>query len=113
MPRRGLCKCGTMLLFRRTERGYKRRCPACRAVVRLRRGVEFAAPPPLPAPAADAPTDLSLLSLHETSAPLAVVELEVYREPVRRHAWLRSLGLAVGVCLAIAGGSTPSSSWID
>src|SRR5438105_2963231 len=36
MSRRGKCRCGTILKFRRGPTGYKMRCPACGAVVRLR-----------------------------------------------------------------------------
>jgi hypothetical protein len=38
MPRRGQCRCGLILTFRRTAQGYKMRCPSCGAVVRLRTG---------------------------------------------------------------------------
>jgi hypothetical protein len=36
MQRRGQCKCGEVLTFERGPDGYKRRCPRCAAVVRLR-----------------------------------------------------------------------------
>jgi hypothetical protein len=36
MSRRGQCRCGLVLKFRRTAQGYKMRCPSCGAVVRLR-----------------------------------------------------------------------------
>ncbi len=36
MPRRGLCRCGTVLAFESGPGGYKMRCPQCGAVVRLR-----------------------------------------------------------------------------
>jgi hypothetical protein len=36
MPRRGLCRCGTVLKFESGPDGYKMRCPGCGAVVRLR-----------------------------------------------------------------------------
>ena len=36
MPRRGLCRCGTVLKFEFGPDGYKMRCPGCGAVVRLR-----------------------------------------------------------------------------
>ena len=36
MPRRGLCRCGTVLAFESGTDGYKGRCPSCGAVVRLR-----------------------------------------------------------------------------
>jgi hypothetical protein len=36
MARRGQCRCGLILTFHRTARGYKARCPGCGSVVRLR-----------------------------------------------------------------------------
>jgi hypothetical protein len=36
MARRGQCRCGTILLFHKTARGFKTRCPQCGAIVRLR-----------------------------------------------------------------------------
>jgi hypothetical protein len=36
MARRGRCRCGEILVFRRGPQGYKTRCPSCQAVVRLR-----------------------------------------------------------------------------
>jgi hypothetical protein len=38
MARRGRCRCGEILTFRRGPNGYKERCPKCKAVVRLRTG---------------------------------------------------------------------------
>jgi hypothetical protein len=112
MPRRGKCRCGTVLTFERTAQGYKVRCPNCQAVVRLR--AEEAAPPPAPAPSA--PTDfetpelveeydiLEALRLRKSSAPAAMVEMEVYQEPTparRGGLWLL-VGLAVvGVALLV------------
>ena len=122
MPRRGKCRCGTVLIFERTAQGYKVRCPGCRAIVRLR--PEAAQPPrpepaPPPVPAAPPPTDatdfdtpelvrevdsLEELHLRESSAPLAMVEMEVYRGPepaARRGLWIVA-GLAfVGLVLAV------------
>ena len=55
MSRRGKCRCGKILVFERTARGYKVRCPDCQAVVRLRaveaaQRPQRAGPPPLPRP---------------------------------------------------------------
>ena len=113
MPRRGKCRCGTVLTFERTAQGYKVRCPNCQAVVRLR-AKETAPPPPAPAPTA--PTDfetpelveefdvLEALHLQKSSAPAAMVEMEVYHEPratPRGGLWLL-VGLAVvGVALVV------------
>jgi hypothetical protein len=61
MAKRGQCRCGTIIRFALTPRGYKARCSVCRSVVRLRVGrkdrpgknrlarAPVAAPPPLPA----------------------------------------------------------------
>lgn len=75
MTRRGQCRCGTILLFQRTSRGFKTRCPDCGAVVRLRTegagkqaarqrktpSAVLTAPSPQPLPEAD--TDFSVRSL--------------------------------------------------
>ena len=119
MPRRGRCQCGTILLFERKEQGYKVRCSVCQAVVRLRSD-DAARPPrphrtPPPLPASTEATDfhtpelppevggLDMLDLHESSAPVAMVEMDIYREPKapsRGGLWLL-VGLAVvGVVLA-------------
>ena len=112
MPRRGKCRCGTVLDFERTANGYKVRCPNCQAIVRLR--AEEPPPPPSPAPSPTAPTDFETPELVEefdireasrlqkSSAPAAMVEMEVYHEPratPRGGLWLL-VGLAVvGVAL--------------
>ncbi|HXG10916.1 MAG TPA: hypothetical protein VNK04_14245 [Gemmataceae bacterium] len=36
MARHGRCRCGTLLQFRLGPWGYKRRCPQCGSIVRLR-----------------------------------------------------------------------------
>lgn len=36
MPRRGRCRCGTILTFHKSADGYKERCPSCGSVVRLK-----------------------------------------------------------------------------
>jgi hypothetical protein len=108
MPRRGKCRCGTILVFERTALGYKVRCSGCQAIVRLR--------PLLPVPASTAPTDfdtpelvhqvdsLEMLDFQESSAPVAMVEMEVYRGPKpagRRGLWILA-GLAfVGLALVV------------
>ena len=123
MSRRGRCQCGTILIFERTAHGYKVRCSVCQAVVRLRSDDAARSPrphrtppPPLPAPTgptfatdfhtAELPLEvgsLDQLSLHESSAPVAMVEMEVYKEPKvssRGKLWLL-VGLAfVGAALA-------------
>ena len=114
MKRRGKCRCGAILDFPLTSRGYKTRCVGCGAVVRLRdaasadRGRARKAPsatfaavglPPLPEtdtevidfsasslpPAVDA---FDFVSPHEkeTDAPMAAVELEAFTdtEPARK-----------------------------
>jgi len=35
MPRRGLCRCGTVVRFKRRRGGYKGRCPKCGSIVRI------------------------------------------------------------------------------
>ena len=122
MSRRGRCQCGTILVFQRNELGYKVRCSGCQAVVRLRSDDAARSPrprrtpPPLPAPKDPTLTtdfhthemplevgSLDMLDLNESSAPVAMVEMEVYREPTaasRGGLWLL-VGLAIiGVVLA-------------
>ena len=43
MARRGRCRCGSVLQFRRGPEGYKTRCPSCGSVVRLRAAARPAA----------------------------------------------------------------------
>jgi hypothetical protein len=52
MARRGQCRCGLVLTFHRTAKGYKMRCPSCGAVVRLRVEPKRRKPPADPHPAA-------------------------------------------------------------
>jgi len=70
MPRRGQCRCGAVLIVSRTAEGYKQRCPACNAIVRIRsrhkkkrsKPTDVPVPQvnPLPAlPAFDAPIPLN------------------------------------------------------
>lgn len=126
MTRRGRCRCGKVLVFAWTSQGYKTRCASCLAVVRLR--LDEPVPAPLPrlpparktdylttplhdGPDATRPLDLSDLSEHESSAPVALAELEVYAEPprpARRLIWWIVAGLAVflaglGITLALLG----------
>jgi hypothetical protein len=130
MTRRGKCRCGAVLHFRKTAQGYKTRCPDCSAVVRLRAdateagsgkprtspsAVLASGPPPLPAERTDrsaeslpldsqeAP-DLSVLSDHESTAPLALAEMEAYQPPESASGgrwWL--LALAAGVVIVTVG----------
>jgi hypothetical protein len=50
MVRRGRCRCGEILTFRKGPRGFKTRCPSCGAIVRLRLddAPKPIRPPPLP-----------------------------------------------------------------
>ena len=99
MTRRGKCRCGAVLDFKETLRGFKMRCPQCHAIVRLRqeqpsaKGSSRSRPvsaPPFPAgPVPDLPmlpgdletTDFNILSDHESNAPRAVAEMEVFDPP--------------------------------
>jgi hypothetical protein len=119
MSRRGKCRCGTILVFDRTALGYKVRCPNCQAVVRLRREAAQHPRPSPPVSASSAPTaatdfdtpelvheveSLESLHLQDSSAPIAMVEMEVDQGPKaagRRGLWLLA-GLAfVGLALAV------------
>jgi hypothetical protein len=119
MAKRGQCRCGTLLSFELTSKGYKTRCPACKAVVRLRgdgparqpRPHRWAAEDPTaaaPALPTAAPPDLSVLSVHESSAPVALAEIEVYHEPAAQSVpaaggvrwWLLGPAIA-GVMVAV------------
>src|SRR5688500_10482141 len=87
MPRSGRCRCGQLLRFEMTARGYKTRCPKCQAVVRLRDPSERAEPTAGRAEALTAtvdyegPDDLSVLGLRETDAPVALAEMPAYAGP--------------------------------
>ena len=112
MARLGKCRCGTILQFEMTPVGYKRRCPECKAVVRLRVDAAEAqkssavlavpsGPPPLPTGEednlgstaqpdltldelpSDNPFELGILGQRQSTAPVAQAELEVYRDPER------------------------------
>ena len=107
MSRRGRCRCGTILLFERTEQGYKVRCTVCGMLVRLRS--EDSKPPPTLVDRSLSATDfdvsdlegLNPLAFQETSAPVAMVEMEVYHEPKARGGLWLLVGLAlVGLALA-------------
>jgi hypothetical protein len=59
--RRGRCRCGKILHFHMTPRGYKMRCPRCLAIVRLRVDKPPPpAPPPAPPPPASRPDSSTL-----------------------------------------------------
>lgn len=104
MARSGRCRCGTLLRFEKTARGYKTRCPSCQAVVRLRDTRE-----PALATTTDyavAPPELGVLEV-EADAPLASPAVPVYnaREPVVASGcpwWL----LAVAVLAVVLTGAT-------
>ncbi len=114
MEKRGRCRCGTVLVFRPTPQGYKTRCPACHAVVRLREeGAGRPAPPQgargrFAPHAADAtPPDLSVLQTHESTAPHAEAEIPAYRDPppaprlVRLGWWVIPLAVVAVLLLLI------------
>lgn len=87
-----------------SRRRGPRRCPATR-----RRKTDYLTTPLHDGPDATCPLDLSDLSEHESSAPVALAELEAYAEPPRpsrRRIWLIVAGLAVflvglGITLAL------------
>src|SRR5262245_25971699 len=65
MARQGLCHCGMVLKFRRGPWGYKKRCPRCGAVVRLRLHTAQGSRPHLDLrlkQPAEAPLDVELVS---------------------------------------------------
>jgi hypothetical protein len=115
MARSGRCRCGTLLLFEMTARGYKTRCPKCQAIVRLRDPAETSEPTAARAEAlaatvghaaADGPPDFSVLSQHESDAPVALAEIEAYKgpeasAPSSRPWWL--LAVAVLAVLVMVG----------
>src|ERR1700678_3431921 len=77
------CRCGNRLRFRRGEAGYKTRCPACHALVRLRkadrqneRTEQVSVSEQTPAPTKPPPPlpPLPSFAAYET-APLPVVEM--------------------------------------
>jgi phage FluMu protein Com len=93
MARSGRCRCGTLLLFEMTARGYKTRCPKCQAIVRLRDPAEASEPTAARAEALaatvdhaapDGPPDFNVLSRHEPDAPVALAEIEAYNGPEAR-----------------------------
>lgn len=103
MTRRGQCRCGAVLEFKETSRGFKTRCTQCGAIVRLRIDQSMPVPRPhapsrVPAPLPDkAPQesenflldstetpDFSVLFEQASSAPRAQTEIEAYREPPAR-----------------------------
>lgn len=129
MARRGRCRCGKILTFRRSSEGYKRRCSRCGAVVRLVEG--SAAPPngapPIPGwtyaptelltrfkldkpstpphqvPAAELPPALGEMPEggYEAGAP-AQVEIEVVPLPEMAMPWGRIV-LLMGLMLLLVG----------
>jgi hypothetical protein len=62
MARQGQCHCGTVLKFHRRPWGYKRRCPRCGAVVRLRTHPPGAASPHVRPPGAAPVFDVELVA---------------------------------------------------
>lgn len=100
MSRRGRCRCGLMLTFRRTAQGYKMRCPSCGAVVRLRVQKKRRMPPGDGAPAA---TDLPPGGFDVELVPVAL-PTPPPAEPPRRKRWTAAL-LAGAVLMGVVGGA--------
>ncbi len=88
MVRRGQCRCGNILQFRKSAVGYKTRCKRCQAVVRLRvpTRTSQASPPPLPVPPVSvstptpmpdvAPLEVPVMTTLDLNLPFIEVELD-------------------------------------
>ena len=115
MLRRGQCRCGEILHFRKTSVGYKTKCPKCSAVVRLR-GEGTGGPRALPASptVVDAPevepADLPAFVENESSAPLALAEMEAYRPPEEPSA-LKWVLFALAAGLVVVGVGVAAMWW--
>jgi len=120
MPRSGRCRCGQLLRFEMTARGYKTRCPRCHAIVRLRDPSEPLGPTAARAEALaatmdyTAPDDLLALGERQTDAPVALAEMPAYAGPgagAPPQAWRRwllpaavlAVLLTVGAVTALLG----------
>jgi hypothetical protein len=116
------CRCGSKLRFQRGATGYKTRCPACHAVVRLRLSggtkqgtsavsvseptpvsTKWPAPiPPLEPPVAPEPEEplLPVIQLSPLPSRSAALGMRIWSWPV----WLASavaMALIVGVLLLV------------
>jgi hypothetical protein len=104
MARRGQCRCGLILTFHRTARGYKTRCPSCGSVVRLRVKSEKrrrprpdgAATQPLANNPPPDEIDVELVSLSQLAHTAS--------SPRRGKWWLIVAGGGAALLLAAAGG---------
>ncbi len=56
MIKRGQCRCGAIIHFRPTPRGYKTRCSVCQSIVRLRVEAATVEPPAVVQPKPESPT---------------------------------------------------------
>ncbi len=114
MARRGQCRCGLMLTFRRTRHGYKMRCPSCGAVVRLQVPAKGVPPQadhhaPLTWPIESAPPplddiDVELLLLPDAPEPEFLIPGEP--APPERRTWVILLILGGVVLLTGISGLT-------
>lgn len=104
MARRGRCRCGEVLKFKRGPQGYKTRCPNCGAIVRLEKPGPSRAPAvPPPIPAAGAPPQPVVVELKPYAAPPA---------PSLRDVGLGWLALAVGGGLALVLAGLAGLVWL-
>lgn len=121
MTRRGKCRCGTILRFRKTSQGYKTRCPGCSAVVRLRSDEPGAArpkkspvltgPPPLPpVPPSPPPLPAEQTDFATEGLPQDPLYEVIISEPERPASWLTWM-LFVLLALAVAGGVGAVAMW--
>lgn len=116
MAKRGRCRCGTIIRFALTPRGYKARCSVCQSVVRLRVGrkdrpgknrlarASVAAPPPLPI--RGGPPGLIGPGKPEQAAPPEPAETDTSHElespPGGAPWWVLALIFAAVVALGVA-----------
>ena len=119
MAPRGRCRCGKILRFPLTSKGYKRRCPQCGSIVRLRADASSHAGPKaldlsgqanfaaegLPP---DAPVDLGALGEARSAAP-ALAEMEAYAEPEKSGAW--TWWLLALLAAVVVGGVGAAAIW--
>ena len=100
MAKRGRCRCGRCLTFKKTAMGYKTRCPSCHAVVRLR------SEPVVAVEMVDSQDDLEI---RLPGSPLSESERPADLEPAEGGNWMvwAALGgafvvIAVGVAVVSA-----------
>jgi hypothetical protein len=123
MAPRGRCRCGKILRFPLTSKGYKRRCSKCGSIVRLRCAEPSPPVPPVPAVSAstgqsdypahlltpETPADLSAVGQTAQSAAPALAEMEAYAEPERSRAW--TWWLLALLAAAVVGGVGAAAMW--